>query len=628
MKYYSNFFENKDSIKGLFQYFNKDLGYTIINNTDIVLINGYKNINRIFHNNNVEVKIIDKDISDVDNIQNILNKFNIIGKGIITNLLDSNENLYLSGTLLINSRVTFGTNKRNIPTYEFIPTNKKFTNFIVSSNFKKNNNNSKDIYVLIKFKEWKIDQKKPIGTCEQVIGEIGIIENEYENILYNYNINYSNYKKKEIEKYQNFYKEYYENNSDFLRDDYTQKNIFSIDPENCKDIDDAIHLDKKGEYYEIGIHIADVTHFILENSYIDNEAKKRGTTIYAPHKIINMLPNIYSENLCSLKPNEIKKAFSIIMTIDSKYNIINSEIKKTLIESKKAFSYEEANTIINKNSQRNTIETDLNTIFKITKKMNYNMNYFDTHNMIELLMIKANEIVAKKIFDSNKENCILRIHEKKKNYEDINSIEDNDLKKYLNLINSQAAVYNSDFENNQTNHYGLNTQLYTHFTSPIRRYIDIIVHRILNQIINNEKQNKNWQEICNQINVINNNIKKCDREIEKINFIKQNINNEIIDAYITEIKQISNKIQIFIKNNNMAFNINIFSEKLKDLIICDFQDNYFEISYKNKPDKHRFYLLQKIKILVSTSIEAKNMDKKCIMSLLDKDNNKIIDLLL
>ena len=78
----------------------------------------------------------------------------------------------------------------------------------------------------------------------------------------------------------------------------------------------------------------------------------------------------------------------------------------------------------------------------------------------------------------------------------------------------------------------------------------------------------------------------------------------------------------------MAFNINIFSEKLKDLIICDFQDNYFEISYKNNPTKHRFYLLQKIKILVSTSIEAKNMDKKCIMSLLDKDNNKIIDLLL
>ena len=626
MKYYTDFVSD-NNIKGLYYYLTKELGYVKVDD-NIILIEKQQNINRVFNNNRVQVKIIDSNFSDIENIDNIKKKFNIIGKGEITNLLDTNHDLFLSGSLMINSKITYSNKKKNICFYNFIPTNKKFPNFIVSSNYKKQNKNSKNIYVLIQFKEWTVFQKKPFGTCEKVIGEIGILENEYENLLYNFHINYSNYKRKEIENYKNNFDER-TIQDDIVRHDYTKQNTFSIDPEGCKDIDDAIHLEEKKDFYELGVHIADVTHFILENSYIDNEAKKRLTSIYAPHRKIDMLPNIYSEDLCSLKPMENRKAFSVILKINKNYTITDYDIIKTTIQSKKAFSYDEANHIINENLNDNEINKDLNKINFIIRKIN-NINskeqVFDTHNLIEFLMVKVNQIIGEKIFHFNKQNCILRLH----NNSSINTnkVEDLKLLNYLNIINSESAFYTSNFENKNINHYGLNIKCYTHFTSPIRRYIDIIIHRIMNKILKNENETNDWTNLCETANIVNKNIKKCDREIEKINFISKNISNEIIEAYITEIKPLSNKIQIYIKDIGMSFYINIFSDKLKELIICNIEDDYFEILYKDSKKQYKFNLLDKIKILVSTRIEANNMDKKCIMSLLNQEEKKIIDILL
>ena len=137
MKYYSDFQENNTYIKGTFKCIHHNLGYIINTNTDIIIIEGYKNINRVFDGNLVQVEMLDTNIDNIDNIENLKTKFNIIGKGQIRNLLSNNEELYLSGTLLINSRITYGLNKRNTPIYEFKPTNPKIPKFIVSSNYKK-----------------------------------------------------------------------------------------------------------------------------------------------------------------------------------------------------------------------------------------------------------------------------------------------------------------------------------------------------------------------------------------------------------------------------------------------------------------------------------------------------------
>ena len=241
-------------------------------------------------------------------------------------------------------------------------------------------------------------------------------------------------------------------------------------------------------------------------------------------------------------------------------------------------------------------------------------------------MILTNETIAAKIFNFNSNNCILRKHEKK-DYDINKEIIDNQLRKYLEIMESNAASYICNFDENNYSHDSLNIKLYTHFTSPIRRYADIIIHRIMNQIITNNKKNGNWDSVCNQMNNVNKNIRKFERDIDKINFISQNLNNQVFEAFITEIKPITRKIQIFIKENKLSFYINIFSDKLKEIIICNFEKKYFEISYKDKEIKNRFYLFQKINILVSTRLEANNIDKKSIISLLDNQNTKIIDLL-
>ena len=627
MKYYSDFQENNTYIKGIFRCINYNLGYSVMkNNTDIIIIEGYKNINRVFDGNLVEVEILDTNIENVENIENLKTKFNIVGKGQIKNLLSNNEELYLSGTLLINSRITYGLNKRNTPIYEFKPTNPRIPKFIVPSNYKKHNKDTKNVYALIKFKEWEVNQKIPIGTCEKIIGEIGIIENEYENLLYNFNINYSNYKKKEIEKYQELYTQFYKENNDFIREDYTSENTFSIDPENCKDIDDAVHITEYNDYYELGIHIADVSHYILENSYIENQCQKRMTSIYAPHKKINMLPNNYAEDICSLSPNEIKKSFSAIFKIDKNYNILDKKIIKTNIESKKAMSYEEAEKIIENKLDNNNINKDLIKLFELVNKMSISINnksILDTHQLIEFLMVLTNKTIAENMYSYNIKNCILRTHSKNKSSK-IEDIKDEELRKHIEIMHSNSAIYVSNISDNHC-HESLNIDLYTHFTSPIRRYADLIVHRIMNNIIMNKNINNDWEETCEKINNVNKNIKKCEREIEKINFINQNIENQIFEAFITEIKPLSNKIQIFIKENKMSFYINIFSEKLKDIITCHFLDDKFELSYKNQNIKHTFELFQKINILVSTRIEADNINKKSIISLLDSEKQKIID---
>jgi hypothetical protein len=134
--------------------------------------------------------------------------------------------------------------------------------------------------------------------------------------------------------------------------------------------------------------------------------------------------------------------------------------------------------------------------------------------------------------------------------------------------------------------------------------------------------------LCEKSNFINKNIKKCDREIEKINFLSKNINNEIIEAYVIEIKPLSKRIQLYLPTYNMSFYINIFSEKIENLMDCNYNKNSIEIMFKNTEISNTFKLLEKMNILVSSRIEANEINKKCIISLLNSENEKIIDLLI
>lgn len=334
------------------------------------------------------------------------------------------------------------------------------------------------------------------------------------------------------------------------REDFRQTLTFTIDPNDAKDFDDALSIKKlSNNLYEIGVHIADVTHYIKPNSSIDKEALKRGTSIYLVDKTIPMLPELLCNKICSIRPNEDKLCFSIIFEIDNEAKIHNYRVQRTVIRSYRRFTYEEVQEIIEKFSDFN-YKADmlnyamldnailiLNYLAKILRKkrfangsinfeqkeIQFHLNeygkplniYFkkikESNQLVEEFMLLANKTVAEIIGKSYKnqkaKTFIYRVHdvpnkEKMKNFVQFiqhfgyklnnkmaknfnllfKQLKDSKEKKIIETIALQTmgkAIYTTK----NIGHYGLAFKYYTHFTSPIRRYPDMVVHRLLEQYL-------------------------------------------------------------------------------------------------------------------------------------------------
>lgn len=326
---------------------------------------------------------------------------------------------------------------------------------------------------------------------------------------------------------------------------------FTIDPHDAKDFDDAISFKKvqgeAGELYEIGVHIADVSHYVREGSALDKEAQKRGCSIYLVDRTIPMLPEVLSNDVCSLNPHEDKLTFSAIFVMDAKARIQSRWFGKTIINSDHRFTYENAEESIQKESGPYHEElTILNNIAKVLKEEKFSDGAIefeqdevkfrldaegkpigvyvsertDSHKLVEEYMLLANREVAKYISDSIKKKgtrdtgSIYRIHDapdvdkvkdlalfvKALGFELrtdkdghvtaaainhlLEQIEDTphaSLIRTASIRSMQKAIYSTI----NIGHFGLAFSFYTHFTSPIRRYPDLLVHRILHKHIEN-----------------------------------------------------------------------------------------------------------------------------------------------
>ena len=419
-------------------------------------------------------------------------------------LINRTSNL-ICGILNIKSSITFGfTNKRK-PKKLFMSFDKRMTNFIVP--IQNNNYFSNDIYVMIKFEYWNTTDKYPTGSIEHIIGEIGDINAERNYLKLICTCKWINNKK------LNF------NNSHTIeRSDFSNYNVFSIDPDDCKDIDDAIHIVKYDNFYEIGVHIADVSTFIVSKD-IDAEIEKRSQSLYLATEKVNMLPNDLAENFYSLIQNEKRNCFSVLFYLDVNHNSVKEpKFLHTHIINKKNYTYDEASIIIDNNSNINETDNDLKLLAKLfsrtidakgtnvtndmlavkgtnvtndmlaVKGTNVTNDMLavkgtnvtnDTHKLIEKLMVLTNTTVAKKI--SQTPTYLLRKHENN----DIDDVTSNSLiNSKIKLLQSHKAEYTTKFYR----HDGLDADVYTHFTSPIRRYADIIVHRLLDCVMNDKEK--------------------------------------------------------------------------------------------------------------------------------------------
>ncbi len=413
--------------------------------------------------------------------------------------------------------------------------------------------------IFVEISEWKDQKKSPIGKVVEVLGAPNEHNVEMRSIA--------------LEKgFSEIFDEAVLKEADKLKEvGITEKEIsqrkdmrrtltFTIDPYDAKDFDDALSFKEiSDEVYEIGIHIADVSHYVREGSILDKEAYRRGTSVYLVDRTIPMLPEVLSNDLCSLKPDVERLTFSIIFEID-KYGKIHKEwIGRTVIKSNKRFTYEEAQkSIENKNG---IFHKELDILNKISKKIAkerfkngaiildqeevkfeldkdgipikvFTKKRLDTHRMIEEYMLLANRRIAERMSRKKKDGnniFLYRIHDtpnkekmqdlafflKKLGFkislkdgvipsEEINSLisklEGNPLRDMVHtaIIRTMAkAIYSVK----NIGHYGLAFKYYTHFTSPIRRYPDIVVHRILESEINNKIITKNKYNLYQEISL-------------------------------------------------------------------------------------------------------------------------------
>ena len=440
------------------------------------------------------------------------------------------------------------------------------TRFVIVSNRKANvdfyikndNSNAKNgDRVVIEFIEWK-DTKSPRAKIINILGKPGENETEIHTILSEYGLPY--HFDVQVEKELDKIEENISKVEETKREDFRKKTTFTIDPKDAKDFDDAISFDITSEGYEVGIHIADVSHYVKPNTKLDTEAYNRGTSVYLVDRVVPMLPEKLSNNICSLRPKEDKLTFSAVFTLDINGKILKQKFCRTIINSDYRLSYEEAQHIIEnkqeiipqeltidkkeKKIERNLIEA-ITTIHIISKKLRkerlkkgailfdkeeikflldknkkpiqvYIKSSKDSNKLIEEFMLLANKKVSEFISKKdNKKTFVFRIHEepqqekiielkkiskkfgydlniknKQKTLESINKLlKEIKGKKEQNFLDTLAirSMSKAIYSTNNIGHYGLSFDYYTHFTSPIRRYPDIIAHRLLQHYLDRKK---------------------------------------------------------------------------------------------------------------------------------------------
>lgn len=410
--------------------------------------------------------------------------------------------------------------------------------------------------VLVAMTDWPDGAKNPIGKIVNILGNQGDNNTEMNAILaqYGFPLAFPEMVENEAEAIpENISQAEIANRRDF-RDTVT----FTIDPLDAKDFDDAISVKKlQNGNYEIGVHIADVSHYVKPESALDKEAFERATSVYLVDRVIPMLPERLSNGLCSLRPNEDKLCFSAVFELDDHANIKEQWFGRTIIHSNRRFTYEEAQDVIENKTGDFTDEilklNELAYILRDKKFKNgaisfestevkfkldedskpigvYVKERKDAHKLIEDFMLLANkkvaEYVAKMAKGKNKFTFVYRTHDSP-NIDNLNSFaqfasrfgykisikNDKDIAKSLNHmmadvegkreqnILTQLAIRSmakAIYTTKKTSHYGLAFDFYTHFTSPIRRYPDVMVHRLLAQYLSGGKSadENTFEEAC------------------------------------------------------------------------------------------------------------------------------------
>ena len=525
--------------------------------------------------------------------------------------------------------------KREGEVYKVIKRNRDVIGGIFEHNlsfgFVRPRNSPKDIYipkklikgaktgdlVAVKVDFWGDDERKPEGGIVSILGSPKDTEALISSLLLNEGIEekFPNEVLQELDKIDENFSDELEN-----RKDLRHLDIITIDGSDAKDLDDAVYVEKTEDGYKLFVSIADVSYYVRENTELDIEALKRGNSIYLVDRVIPMLPRKLSNNLCSLNPNEDKLTFTVEMDLDKRGKVIKNDFYKSVIKSKYRMTYENVNTILEKNEEseeyRNLYDKyrkiddmlknmlELSKIIRSNKKRRGSIDFElpeikvvldenkavkdivlrsrgEAERIIEDFMVIANETVAEKLF-WEEIPAIYRVHEDpdKAKVQALNEtlikfgyslkgLEEIHPGKFQNIIERTTglpegylihklilrAMQRARYANKNLGHFGLASKYYLHFTSPIRRYSDLIVHRMLGRSIEkfmNEKEKAkygtNFEAIASSISRTERVADKLEEDSVKIKLIEY-MQDKIGQVYVARLSGM-NKNKIFMELEN------------------------------------------------------------------------------
>ena len=526
----------------------------------------------------------------------------------------------------------------------------------------------------------EISKNKYLGKVKKIIGHKNDPRVDILSIAYQYDIN-DTFPDEVLEEVNNMPNEVLKNEYEG-RKDLTNEVIFTIDGDDTKDIDDAISIKKNNDIYTLGVHIADVSYYVKEGMNVYKEAYERGTSVYLCDTVIPMLPHKLSNGICSLNPNVDRLAISCVMDIDSKGKVINYDIFPSVIKSRIQMTYKKVNKVLNDEEIPEGYEeyvSDLKLMEElatILRKEKLNRGYLDFdaaeakviqdengkaidvvlrdrgkgENVIEDFMIVANETVASYLFNLDYPS-VYRVHEvpdDKKVNEFLNSISllginikgdrnfNNPLsiKKILDQLKEREdydilssmllrCMRKAEYKEENLGHYGLGSKCYTHFTSPIRRFPDTTVHKLLRKYIFNtpnpnelnkliELQKQELPALCEHASLKERNAIECERDVDSMKmaeYMESHIGEEydgIVDTVMNfgMFIELPNLIEGLVRVENIKGDYYVFNEATKSLV---------------GQRKGKIYRLgQKVRVRV---IAASKEDSTIDFELVEGDNN-------
>lgn len=504
-----------------------------------------------------------------------------------------------------------------------------------------------------KITEWPEGAKNPVGKIMYVLGKQGENNTEMSAILAEYGFPLSF--PQEVENEADAIPEMISNEELKNRRDFRDTLTFTIDPADAKDFDDALSFKiLENGNYEIGIHIADVSHYVKPGTPLDKEAFERGTSVYLVDRVIPMLPERLSNGVCSLRPKEDKLCFSAVFEIDADANVKDEWFGKTIINSNRRFSYEEAQELIENKSGEFSWEINiLNNLAHILRERRFKHGAIsfettevkfqldeagnpigvyvkerkDAHKLIEDFMLLANrkvaEFIAKKGKGKKKLVFVYRAHDApneqtllgfaqfalrfgykintKSDREIARSLnhlmEDVEGKKEQNVLTQLAirSMAKAVYTTKKSSHYGLAFDFYTHFTSPIRRYPDILSHRLLEHYLSSGKSadEEAYEKMCLHASQMEKKAADAERasiKYKQAEFLENNIG-EVYSGIISGVTE-------------WGMYVEIIENKCEGMIrLRDISDDFYVLDEKNyciigQRKKKKYQLGDEVKIRV------------------------------